>query len=106
MSQGVKRRRSSRISGTGYYAKRNKSPAPPTNILSLEHYQQMAEYVRDKTGLSPEVGVVCGSGLGGLSDLVQDPTVSYTAFLFLALSQIYLHGRRHLLRQWVSLFSL
>ena len=81
MSQGVKRRRSSRLSSTGYYTKRNKTAPPPTNLLSLEHYQQMAEYVREKTDVSPEVGVICGSGLGGLSDLVQDPTVSYLPLL-------------------------
>lgn len=76
MSQGVKRRRSTRLSSSGYYNKRAKPVQTPTNFISLEELQQMADHVRDRIVLKPDIGVICGSGLGTLSDLVTDPTVS------------------------------
>ncbi|KAI6661725.1 Purine nucleoside phosphorylase [Oopsacas minuta] len=72
MSQGVKRRRSTRLSSSGYYSKRTKPTQCPTNILSVENFQEMADYVKEKISVKPEVGIICGSGLGTLSDLVKD----------------------------------
>ena len=77
MSQGIKRRRSTRLSSSGYYNKRTKPIQGPTNFLSLEELQQMADHVKERVSLKPDVGVICGSGLGTLSELVTDATVSF-----------------------------
>lgn len=36
-----------------------------------EQVQQTAQYIKDKTGLSPEYGVILGSGLGSFTDDIQ-----------------------------------
>lgn len=42
---------------------------------SLEEIDQAAAAVRERTGQQPKVGLVLGSGLGGLADLVENPDV-------------------------------
>ena len=83
MSQGIKRRRSTRLSSSGYYNKRAKPIQTPTNFLSLKELQQMADHVKDCVTLKPDVGVICGSGLGTLSDLVTDATVSIYIYIYI-----------------------
>lgn len=36
--------------------------------------QESIEYVKKKTNISPKIGIVCGSGLGDLCNIVEDPT--------------------------------
>lgn len=42
---------------------------------SFEHVQSIGELLLGKTKHRPTIGIICGSGLGGLADLVDDPTV-------------------------------
>lgn len=37
-----------------------------TNIMSYETYQACAEFLKSKTSVSPKIGIILGSGLGGL----------------------------------------
>ncbi|NJJ41418.1 purine-nucleoside phosphorylase [Paenibacillus apii] len=43
-----------------------------TNTTSLGAIQQAAEYIRSKGAETPEIGLILGSGLGILADLIQD----------------------------------
>ena len=36
--------------------------------LSYEDLQTIAEFIRGKTDIKPEIGIICGSGLGGLAE--------------------------------------
>lgn len=36
--------------------------------LSYEELQEIASYIRTKTKIRPKIGIICGSGLGGLAD--------------------------------------
>ena len=38
------------------------------NKLSYEDLQRIAEVIRGKTDIKPEIGIICGSGLGGLAE--------------------------------------
>lgn len=49
----------------------------PTDIIS--NTQIAADYLRQRTGHQPEIGLVLGSGLGGLADAVEDADVFPTA---------------------------
>lgn len=40
---------------------------------SYEKCETALQYIRTKTESRPEIGIVCGSGLGGIGDLVVDP---------------------------------
>ncbi|SMG27730.1 purine-nucleoside phosphorylase [Paenibacillus aquistagni] len=42
--------------------------------LSFEHIEAAASYIKGKTEVAPEVGLILGSGLGVLADLVENPT--------------------------------
>ncbi len=44
-------------------------------FLTLAQYQEAAEAVRSKIGRPPSVGLVLGSGLGGLAEAVERPTI-------------------------------
>ena len=39
-------------------------------MLTVDQY---AELITKKTALQPDVGIILGSGLGGLADLVEEP---------------------------------
>lgn len=44
----------------------------------MDHYEEVkaiAEFLRTKVSLVPKIGVVCGSGLGGLADKLDQATV-------------------------------
>jgi purine-nucleoside phosphorylase len=43
-----------------------------TEFLSREHFQEAAAYVHDRISHHPKVGLVLGSGLGGLAESVED----------------------------------
>ena len=38
----------------------------------LEKFKQTAEFIKNKVNISPEVGVILGSGLGGLANKIID----------------------------------
>ena len=43
-----------------------------THYLTRAHYQQAAEYIRQRTKYTPQIGLILGSGLGALADAVED----------------------------------
>lgn len=49
--------------------------APPAEILTLEVIERAAEAIRRRGGVTPRLGMILGSGLGGLADSVTDATV-------------------------------
>jgi len=44
-------------------------------FLTLQQIDQAADAVRERIRLLPQVGMILGSGLGGLADLVEEPVV-------------------------------
>eukprot|EP00731_Ephydatia_muelleri_P026026 Em0018g126a len=46
----------------------------PVSVSEELHYEQLeviATFIRAQTSIVPEIGVICGSGLGGLADQMQ-----------------------------------
>lgn len=39
---------------------------------NYEEVEQICKFVQQKTKHRPTIGIICGSGLGGLADLLQD----------------------------------
>ena len=37
-------------------------------------YERAADYLLKKVSCRPQIGIICGSGLAGLSSCIQDPT--------------------------------
>lgn len=61
-------------------------PAPSKNIkqknnvlflssYSYEEYKETADWLLAKTDIRPKVAIICGSGLGGLADLLDNKNV-------------------------------
>lgn len=48
-------------------------------FLTREHYEEAAVYIRQRTRHTPDIGLVLGSGLGGLADAIEDADVIATA---------------------------
>ncbi|XP_028449721.1 purine nucleoside phosphorylase 5b [Perca flavescens] len=49
-----------------------------SDIASIESYEECrttADWLRSNTQVRPTVGIVCGSGLGGLAEKIKDPQV-------------------------------
>ena len=47
-------------------------------LSGVDHYEEVkciADFLRSKTSQEPKIGVVCGSGLGGLADKLDQATV-------------------------------
>lgn len=44
-------------------------------FLTLEHYGRAAQAVRQKTSHKPRIGMILGSGLGGIADLIENADV-------------------------------
>lgn len=42
------------------------------NPYTYEVIVESAQYILDRTNLRPKIGIICGSGLGGLADLLDD----------------------------------
>jgi purine-nucleoside phosphorylase len=53
----------------------------PTPIASRAHLEALAAAVRRRIELAPEVGIVLGSGLGGMADRIEDPVIIPTSEL-------------------------
>ncbi len=50
-------------------------------FVTLEEIDRLAAIIRTKVSYTPLVGMILGSGLGGLADAVQEATVTYAAEL-------------------------
>jgi len=48
-------------------------------FLTIAHYDEAANYIRSKTRHSPNIGLVLGSGLGGLAEAIEDADIIPTA---------------------------
>lgn len=49
-----------------------------SNTITHDHIQEAAAYIQSKISEAPEVGLILGSGLGVLADLVEQPvTIAY-----------------------------
>ncbi|XP_062244983.1 purine nucleoside phosphorylase 6 [Platichthys flesus] len=51
------------------------APSCSSGRYSYEEYKETADWLRDHTEQRPKVAIICGSGLGGLADLLQNKTV-------------------------------
>lgn len=58
------------------------------------------EFIRTKTSLKPTIGIVCGSGLSGLSNLITNPTtINYSDIPGFHVSTVQGHGKSLILGQ-------
>ena len=68
--------------------------------LSLEMIEEAAAYVRKRfpnTDFAPRMAIVCGSGLGGVADLVADPVaIKYSEIPHFPVSTVKGHAGLHL----------
>uniref|UniRef100_A0A672HV92 purine-nucleoside phosphorylase n=1 Tax=Salarias fasciatus TaxID=181472 RepID=A0A672HV92_SALFA len=46
-----------------------------TKTYQYEDYKETADWILAQTNQRPKVAIICGSGLGGLADLLEDKTV-------------------------------
>ncbi len=47
-------------------------------MFTYEVCERVAEKLRERVGMVPEIAIICGSGLGKIADFVVDPvTVNY-----------------------------
>jgi len=44
-------------------------------FMSFERISESADYLMNRTKFRPEIAIICGSGLAGLADLLEDPDV-------------------------------
>lgn len=50
-----------------------------TDAKEKDMYEVIVEKLREKTSMKPEVGIICGSGLGGISEVLTDTvTIHYS----------------------------
>jgi len=49
--------------------------SPCQSMSNLASYEEIVDFIRSKTDITPQIGIICGSGLGGLSDLLTDTVV-------------------------------
>ncbi len=64
-------------------------------FLTLEQIDQAVDAIRAKTSLIPRVGMILGSGLSGLANLVEEPQiVPYTDIPFWRISTVQGHAGR------------
>ncbi|KAJ8406636.1 hypothetical protein AAFF_G00302100 [Aldrovandia affinis] len=42
---------------------------------TYEEYRETADWLLSRTPLRPKVAIICGSGLGGLADLLDNKTI-------------------------------
>jgi len=45
------------------------------NPISYENVNESASYILERTNHRPQIGIICGSGLGGLAELVQNADI-------------------------------
>lgn len=44
-------------------------------MAAKDNYDQIVDYIKTKTSMTPQIGIICGSGLGGLSEVLTEQTV-------------------------------
>jgi hypothetical protein len=44
------------------------------NGHGFEEASEIADFLRTKTNIVPKIGIICGSGLGGLAEKLESPT--------------------------------
>jgi len=67
---------------------------------SYEDCEALVKIIREKTQIIPKIGIVCGSGLGGIGDIVTDPvSFSYSDLPGFHVSAVPGHKSRLLLGQ-------
>nr|CDS18571.1 inosine guanosine and xanthosine phosphorylase [Echinococcus granulosus] len=42
---------------------------------SYEDAKAAADYIKSKVSLTPQIGIICGSGLGKLAEIVSEPVI-------------------------------
>jgi purine-nucleoside phosphorylase len=50
-----------------------------TEPLTRAHYQEAADYIRQNSSHKPTIGLILGSGLGGLAEAVNNPSIINSA---------------------------
>lgn len=50
-----------------------------SEFIPLEQFDIAADFIRERTGMQPRVGIILGSGLGEFADSVQDAAILSTA---------------------------
>ncbi|XP_072156148.1 purine nucleoside phosphorylase isoform X2 [Bemisia tabaci] len=48
------------------------APHKDISAYTYELIQQIAQYLLDRTNIRPKIGIICGSGLGNLADVITD----------------------------------
>lgn len=51
------------------------SPGNEADFIAFERVSESADFLMNQTKLRPKIAIICGSGLAGLADLLQDPEV-------------------------------
>ncbi|XP_051859419.1 purine nucleoside phosphorylase isoform X1 [Drosophila sulfurigaster albostrigata] len=50
-------------------------PTPQSLLYPYEVIQEIADFIVKRAGIRPKIGIICGSGLGSLADIIQDAKV-------------------------------
>ncbi len=43
---------------------------PPISFYTYERVQEIVAFIQNKVPTKPEIAIICGSGLGGLAELI------------------------------------
>lgn len=44
-------------------------------VYNYQKIQSIAQFLKSKTNIVPKIGIICGSGLGGLADQIESPVI-------------------------------
>ncbi|XP_020814374.1 purine nucleoside phosphorylase isoform X5 [Drosophila serrata] len=50
-------------------------PTPQSLLYPYEVIQEIADFITKGAGVRPKIGIICGSGLGSLADIIQDARI-------------------------------
>uniref|UniRef100_A0A6P4FNQ0 Purine nucleoside phosphorylase n=2 Tax=Drosophila rhopaloa TaxID=1041015 RepID=A0A6P4FNQ0_DRORH len=50
-------------------------PTPQSLLYPYEVIEEIADFIVKGSGMRPKIGIICGSGLGSLADIIQDPKI-------------------------------
>lgn len=48
---------------------------PKPSFYTYERLQEITSFIQNLVSTKPEIGIICGSGLGGLAELITDKIV-------------------------------
>ena len=57
------------------HRKRRKMNFFIVRFYTYERVEEIVEFIRERAPIKPEIAIICGSGLGGLAELVTDKIV-------------------------------